>query len=253
MNRKILISIFGVSSLFVLLLASTTSSMTLVFGQTSPPTTSGSSTNASAPTNLKSNLANQLKTNVVPKLLEKISSLSNIVAVSTVKGIKLTGISMGNTNLTITLKRQTNESNTGTTAIAAGNASEMSLPVTVIVSKLPVHNLTEVVSMLQSTRNMEGAASNLNPSSASTIDLGSILASNPGVQGNLLRTLSILKNVQIGVGAIVKPNWALPQTITLMLVGLPTSQVASASDTTDVIMVAVVPYRGALGNLAATR
>jgi hypothetical protein len=247
MNRKVSMYIFGVSSLFVLLLVSTTS-MTLAFAQASP----SANTNASTPTNLSPNLANQLKTNVVPKLLEKISSLSNIVAVSTVEGIKLSGISMGNTNLTVTLKRQTNESNTGAAA-TAGNASEMSLPVTVIVSRLPVHNLTEVVSMLQSTRNMEGAVSNLNPSSASTIDLGSVFASNPGVQSNLLRTLSILKNVQIGVGAIVKPNWALPQTLTLSLIGLPASQVASASDTTDVIMVAVLPYRGVLGNLAATR
>jgi hypothetical protein len=132
-------------------------------------------------------------------------SLSNIVAVSTVEGIKHSGVSMGNTNLTVTLKRQANESNTGA-ASTAGNASEMSLPVTVIASKLPVHNLTEVVSMLQSTRYIEGALSNLNPSSASTIDLGSVLASNSGVQSNLLCTLSILKNVQIGVGAIVKPN-----------------------------------------------
>jgi hypothetical protein len=249
MNRKLSMSIFGISSLFALLLVSTTSSMTLAFAQASP----SANTNASTSTNLSPNLANQLKTNVVPKLLEKISSLSNIVAVSTVEGIKLSGISMGNTNLTVTLKRQTNESNTGMAAATAGNASEMSLPVTVIVSKLPVHNLTEVVSMLQSTRNMEGAVSNLNPSSASTIDLGSVFASNPGVQSNLLRTLSILKNVQIGVGAIVKPNWALPQTITLSLIGLPASQTASASDTTDVIMVAVVPYRGVFGNLATSR
>jgi hypothetical protein len=34
----------------------------------------------------------------------------------------------------------------------AGNVGEMSLPVTVIISKLPVHNLTEVASMLQYTR-----------------------------------------------------------------------------------------------------
>jgi hypothetical protein len=100
---------------------------------------------------------------------------------------------------------------------------------------------------------MERAVSNVNPSSASTIDLGSVLASNSGGQGNLLRTLSILKNVQIGMGAIVKPNWALPQTLTLNLIGLPASRIASASDTTDVIMVAIVPYRGLLGNLAATQ
>lgn len=258
-SRKKSISIFGVFSVFVLLLlVPMTSSMTLVFAQTSPPPTSRSSnnSNASASTNLSSNPSNQSKINVVPRLLEKISSLSNIVAASTVKGIKFSGISIGDNNLTLTLKRQTNESGNigggGAATATAGNMSEMSLPVTVLVSKLPVHNLTEVVSMLESTRNTEGAVSNMNPSSPSTIDLGTLLTSNPAVQGNLLRALSILKNVQIGLGAITKPNWAVPQTITLRLVGLPASQLASAADTTDVILVTVVPYRGILGNIAAT-
>jgi hypothetical protein len=258
MNGKVMISFFGISSLFALLLISAfSSSLTLALAQTLPATGgggSGSTTNntgASAPTSSRPNPANQLKTNVVPKLLEKISSLSNIVAVSTVERIKFGGISIGDANLTLTLKRQTNESNVPGAA-TAGNISSMSVPVTVLVSKLPVHNLTEVMSMLQATRNMEGAVSNPNPSSASNIDLGTLLTSNPGVQSNLLRTISILKNVQIGVGAITKPNWAIPQTITLKLIGLPASQVASASDTTDVILVTVVPYRGVVGNIAAT-
>lgn len=261
-SKRISISIFGVSSIFVLLLlVSTTTSMTLALAQTTspqPPSTSsgGSSssnnnTNASASTNVKSNPANQLKTKVVPRLLEKMSSLSNIVAASTVKGIKFSGISIGDDNLTVTLKRQTNESNTGAAATTA-NVTEMSQPVTVIVSKLPVHNLTEVMSMLESTRNMEGGVSSMNPSSPSTIDLGTLLTSNPTVQGDLLRTLSILKNVQIGLGALVKPNWTIPQTITLRLIGLPVSQVASTLDTTDVILVTVVPYRGLLGIAAST-
>jgi hypothetical protein len=260
-SKRISTSIFGVSSIFVLLLlVSTTTSMTLALAQTTspqPPSTSsgGSSnnnTNASASTNVKSNPANQLKTKVVPRLLEKMSSLSNIVAASTVKGIKFSGISIGDDNLTVTLKRQTNESNTGAAATTA-NMTEMSQPVTIIVSKLPVHNLTEVMSMLESTRNMEGGVSSMNPSSPSTIDLGTLLTSNPTVQGDLLRTLSILKNVQIGLGAIVKPNWTIPQTITLRLIGLPVSQVASTLDTTDVILVTVVPYRGLLGIAASTR
>jgi len=250
-RRKVSIPIFAVSSLFILLIiASTTPCMTLAFAQTTSPTSgSNNNTNPSASTNVRSNLPNQT-TNAVPRLLEKISSLSNIVAASTVKGIKFSGINIGDTNITVTLKRQSNETNTA--AVTAGNMTEMSQPVTVMISKLPVHNLTQVMSMLESTRNMEGAVSNMNPSSPSTIDLGTLLTSNPAVQGNLLRTLSILKDVKIGLGAIVKPNWALPQTITLRLVGLPASQVASTLDTTDVILVTVVPYRGLLG-LAAEK
>ena len=228
MNRKVLMSVLG-SSLFAMLIAST-SSLTMVFAQTASNATVA---------NPNPNLLNKLKTTVVPALIEKISSLSNVIAVSTVSGIKFSGISIGDTSLTVTLKRQTNASNVGNTT----------LPVTVIVSKLPVNNLTDVISMLQATRNMQSAIRNVPPSTASTIDLGTLLASNPGVQSNSLQILSVLKNVQIGLGAIVKPNWTLPQTITLGLLGLPASATAAASASTDVILVTVVPY-GGLTNLA---
>jgi hypothetical protein len=64
--------------------------------------------------NLQPPILNRLKTNVVPKLLEKVSSLSNVVAVSTVDGIKFSGINIGANNLSVTLIGQPTVSNTTT-------------------------------------------------------------------------------------------------------------------------------------------
>ena len=111
--------------------------------------------------NLQPPILNRLKTNVVPKLLEKVSSLSNVVAVSTVDGIKFSGINIGANNLSVTLIGQPTVSNT-TTAGATSNINNASLPVTVFVSKLPINNLTEVMSMVQSSRNLATSLVNIN-------------------------------------------------------------------------------------------
>jgi hypothetical protein len=121
----------------------------------------------------------------------------------------------------------------------------MSLPVTVFVSKLPINNLTEVMSMVESSRNTATALNNINPSGGgTTVDLGSMLASNPAVQRNGLQILSALKNVKIGIGAFVRPNWSSPQTISLGLIGLPQGISATSPSSNDVILIAVLPYRG---------
>ena len=248
MNRKALMFILGIS-LFVMLIAST-SSLIMVLAQTLPPSippssTAGSNNRNASVANLNPNPENKLRTNVIPKLVEKISSLSNVIAVSTVDGIKFSGINIGDTSMTVTLKRQTNATNA-----TVNNVSNVSSqPVTIIVSKLPINNLTDVLSMLQSTRNLQTAIRNIPPSLSPTIDLGTLLASNPGVQSNSLQVLSVLKNVQIGIGAIVRPDWSLPQTLSLGLIGLPAADTAAASASTDVILVTVVPYIG-LTNLA---
>jgi hypothetical protein len=237
MNRKESIYLFSGMLLALLLIASTYSS-SMIFAQTLP----ANGTNVTKPSapNLKGPLINRLKTNVIPKLLENVSSLSNVVAISTVDGIKFTGINIGDTNLSVTLSRQPTANNT-----TANKVSNTSLPVTILVSKVPISNLTEVMSMVQSSRNMATAVNNINPSGGgATVDLGSMLASNPAVQSNGLRILSALKNVQIGVGAFVRPNWSSPQTISLGLIGLPQAASAASSASTNVILVAVLPYRG---------
>jgi hypothetical protein len=98
--------------------------------------------------------------------------------------------------------------------------------------------------MVQSSRNLVTAVNNINPSGGgATVDLGSMLASNPPVQSNGLQILSALKNVQIGVGGFVRPNWNSPQTISLGLIGLSQAASSASSASTNVILVAVLPYR----------
>ena len=75
--------------------------------------------------------------------------------------------------------------------------------------------------MVQSSRNLATSVGNLNIGGGATVDLGSMLSSNPAVQSTALQVLSALKNVQIGIGAFVHPDWNTAQTISLKLIGLP--------------------------------
>jgi hypothetical protein len=260
-NRNKLISIFSyLIGIIILIFVCSSSFSLIVFAQTLPPPHSSSSTTPQSKSYTSTNsaqsssanisdsqspptpLLNKLQTKVVPKLLEKLSSLSNVVAISTVDGIKFSGINIGANTLNVTLSGQPIISNT----TSGSNVSSTSLPVTVFVSKLPINNLTDIMSMVQSSRNLATSLGSINLGGGGpTVDLGTILSSNPAVQGNALQILSTLKNVQIGIGAFVHPNWNSAQTISLRLIGLPGGTTPPSASSTDVILVAVLPYRGA--------
>ena len=108
------------------------------------------------------------------------------------------------------------------------------------------------MSMVQSSRNLATSLSNPNLATGATVDLGSLLASNPAVQGTALQMLSAIKNFQIGIGPFIHPNWNSPRTISLTLLELPGSTKAPRSVSTDVIIVAVLPYQGAASLLITT-
>jgi hypothetical protein len=94
--------------------------------------------------------------------------------------------------------------------------------VTVLVIRIPISNVTQTMSMVQSARNLAGEVNNMATGGRATIDLGSAeLSSSPTAQGTLAQVLSTLKNIQIGIGAFVHPNWNSPQTISLGLLGFP--------------------------------
>ena len=216
-------------AIFVLLIALTSFS-TLVFAQSQQPTTGSSSSKGSsaAPSNLKS-------ANLIKKL-EKIPSLSNIVGVSMVDGIKVSGINVGDTDLSVTLRRQITTTTTTTPNNTTSNM--LSLPVTVIAAKLPITNLTELLSTVEATRSLAMATSSANPMDAATGQIGS----NAAIQGNAFQILSLLKNIQIGAGSIVNANWTLPQTISMGFLGLGNRIAASAPS--DFVLVVVVPFQG---------
>lgn len=147
--------------------------------------------------------------------------------------------------MSVTLRYQAVGGNVSNTENASASSS---LPVTIIATKLPVSNLTQLLSMVEAMRNMATttATSNANP-------MGSILgqpgSSNAAMESNAVQILTLLRNIQIGVASIVNANWTLPQTVSMGLFG-GLREMGSASSTsattapTDLVMVIVVPFLG---------
>lgn len=216
---------FVSSSLALIFLIILTSNSTLVLAQTSSYTGSNRTVNSSIA------VPNSNQANLLNDRLEKIASLSNILEASMVDGIQLSAINIGDTDLTLTLKRQITTNATTTTA------TNISLPVTVIAAKLPIANLTEILSAIESSRGstITGSANAMNT-------LNEPIGSNGAAQSNVFQILSLLKNVQIGVASIVNANWTLPQTISMGFLGLGNRIAASAPS--DFLLVLVVPFQG---------
>jgi hypothetical protein len=222
MNGKTLLSILGSLSLFSLIIS--TCFTNFAFAQTSP--TIGNNTSSSTSSLDSSNLGNKL---------EKVSSLSNILGISLVDGIKVSGINVGDTDLSVTLKYQT----AGNNVIDTGNVS---LPLTVIVTKLPVSNLTQLLSLVEAARNMATAAtSNVNPMDSI---LGQGGSSNAAMESNAVQILSLLRNIQIGATNVVNANWTLPQTVSMGLLGGLVSTGSTSTAPNDLVLVAVIPFLG---------
>jgi hypothetical protein len=240
MNGKTLLLIIGSLSLFSLIIS--TPFTNFAFGQASP--TIGNNNTSSS---VSSSSTASLDSSNLVKKLEKVSSLSNIIGISLVDGIKVSGINVGDTDMSVTLRYQAvggNVSNTGNPS----SLSSSSLPVTIIATKLPVSNLTQLLSMVEAMRNMATttATSNANP-------MGSILgqpgSSNAAMESNALQILSLLRNIQIGIASVVNANWTLPQTVSMGLFGgLRDMGTASSTSTTtaptDLVVVIVVPFQG---------
>jgi hypothetical protein len=111
MNVNALLLIIGSLSLFSLIIS--TPFTNFAFGQASP--TIGNNTSSSSTSSLdSSNLG---------KKLEKVSSLSNIVGISLVDGIKVSGINIGDTDLSVTLRYQAVGGNVSNTGNASASAS----------------------------------------------------------------------------------------------------------------------------------
>jgi hypothetical protein len=232
MSKKVMI--FYSLSLVVLLLF--TSLSTVTFAQTSP------AANTSATTVTSSSNATSSASAGGSQLLQKITtipSLSNIVTMSLIDGIKVSGINLGATDLTLTLTRQT----VGTNLTSPGNTT--SLPVTVLVTKLPVNNLTQLISTAESTIQLAQASRSADPTSSivgGQSILGGGAGSSSAAGANALEILNLLKDVQIGTASIVNANWTTPQTISMGLFGLGNRVAATAPS--DFVLITVIPFQG---------
>jgi hypothetical protein len=159
-----------------------------------------------------------------------------------VDGIQISAINVGDTDLTVTLKRQQiiNSSTTGdATTSVTNNVGNISLPVTVIAAKLPITNVTEIMSAIEASRSLLTATgSTTNPTDTVSGQAGL----NHGSQRNGFQLLSLLKKIQIGAASIVGANWTMPQTVSMGFLGLGNRIAQSAAS--DFVVVVVVPFQG---------
>jgi hypothetical protein len=140
--------------------------------------------------------------------------------------------------LSVTLKYQTD----GTNVTNTGNVS---LPLTVLVTKLPVSNLTQLLSLVEAARNMAttAATSSVSPMDSILGQPGS--STNTAMESNAVQILSLLRNIQIGATNVVNANWTLPHTVSMgLLGGLRSTGSAESTAPNDLVLVTVIPFLG---------
>jgi hypothetical protein len=180
------------------------------------------------------------------ELLKKIlsaSSFSNIQSISFVDGIEISGINVGDSEISITLKQKVSES-TDTNA---------STPVTVTAVRLPGSSVKDVLALVEASANFRGE--NTPGPLASMMDkMGSILGTPSGSNTTdsvrpLLSLMQLGQSLEMGVVNVVGGDWKTPRTVTTGLVdmgelfGMGNSN-PSPNARAHFIMVFVVPYVG---------
>lgn len=163
------------------------------------------------------------------KKLENIYSLTNTVGMSMVNGIKVNEITIGENNVTATLNYQPTQNDTG----------ENSLPVTVIVTKLPVENLTKFV-ILATESSM--IASTISGSSGSLDSLIDNTKLTPDTLNIALSSLDLIKNLQTGVASATLSNLDNSQKISVETPGGLVSSLSTAPN--EFVTVLVFPSMG---------
>lgn len=178
-------------------------------------------------------------------LLKKIlsaSSFSNIQTISFVNGIEVSGVNVGDSDISVTLK-QTAES----------GGSNASIPVTVTAVRLPGSSVKDVLALVESSAKLRGGSTS-GPLAGMMEKMGSLLGTSDGSNtSDSIRPLQSLmqlgQNLQMGVGNIVGGDWKSPRTVTTGLLDLGQlfglgSDNPSPNARAHFIMIFVVPYVG---------
>jgi hypothetical protein len=171
------------------------------------------------------------------------SSISAIVGISMVNGVKVTGGNLGNNEISVTLKH-----------VTTSNNSSLVPSVTVTVLRLPI-DLKSLMSLAGAARSTGGnttstmMANNSNPMNAMMGQgfngLGGGLA-NATTLNSPFKALEFLKNIQIGSSSIINADWRLSQTTTMGLIGANGTSIPSSA---DFVIITVIPYTGKNSNL----
>lgn len=170
------------------------------------------------------------------------SSLFGTLGMSMVDGVKVTGITvLPNNDVSVTLRHIVTN---------PGNAT-LPGPVTVTAIRVPVN--TRDLMSLASAANKTASGGNSNNMNMMMNPMQGNTMMNP-MQGYgkpppfMSNPLAFLKNMQIGSSNIVNPDWSLPQSVTMSLVGMFSSNnklsSSSSPQTADFIIVSVIPFTG---------
>jgi hypothetical protein len=179
------------------------------------------------------------------ELLKKIlsaSSFSNVQSISFVDGIEISGINVGDSEITITLKQKS----IGSTDMNA------STPVTVTAVRLPGSSVKDVLALVEASAKFRGETTP-GPLASMMDKMGSVLGTPSSNATDSVRPLLSLmqlgQNLEMGVGQVVGGDWKTPRTVTMGLVdmgelfGMGNSN-PSPNARAHFIMVFVVPYVG---------
>lgn len=179
-------------------------------------------------------------------LLKKIlgaSSFSNIQTISFVKGIEVSGVNVGDSDISVTLKQAANES----------GGSNASTPVTVTAVRLPGSSVKDVLALVEASAKLRGEGTS-GPLAGIMEKMGSLLGTPGGSNASdsirpLQSLMQLGQNLQMGVGNIVGGDWKTPRTVTTGLLDLGQlfgmgSSNPSPNARAHFIMIFVVPYVG---------
>lgn len=189
-------------------------------------------------------------------LLEKLkgaSSISNIQTISWVDGIEVSGVNVGESQATVTLKQVNGEV----------NDFNRSKSVTVLVIRTPGSSIKSLLALMEASNKLAGK-NTTNPLVDIIGQMGALSSGPAGLNMSSSQGLSALnvsepikplqallqlgKDTQIGVGNIVGGDWKKPRTVTTgisTLGGLLGLEGTSASEPrVHLALVLVVPYSG---------
>jgi len=196
------------------------------------------------------------------RLFEGTSFLGTI-GVSMVNDVKVTGLNLPTDNhVSVTLKN-TNASDGGNMtspavtviAVRAAMSSKDIMSLMAASNNQNGANASNMMTMMSSMNMMksrqgsEGGTSSGNSNSNNSNSLGNSIANaNATLPGRNFNPMSFLENLQMGSTSLVNPNWKLPQTITMGLIGNPLSSGSSSSaalpSAAEFIIAIVIPYTG---------
>lgn len=222
------VRIFTILSLVLVIMMSSSVSLNLGLAQTSDITKTNSTMNP--------------ETEALLKKIFSASSFSNIQTISFVDGIEVSGVSLGDSTVTVTLRK-----------IATENATNLSTPVTVTAVRVPGSSIKDLMALVEASAKLRGPG-NTGPLAAMLTQMGGLLNSGSGPNATdslapLQAIMQLGKNTQMGIANIVGGNWSSPRTATTGLIDLPAlfglgNDNPSPNARAHFIMIFVVPFVG---------